>query len=197
MLRSSLVIHLILLVLLITSSNACRMERTHFGVFTVQPDGKTIFMSGEVKRESLAHFERMQKRFPGLKRLIIQSCPGSLDDWTNLEIGRRIYESGINTAVEDGGLIASGGVDLFLAGVRRTLGRDVQVGVHGWARGDLQASDFPEGAEEHQPYLTYYQDIGMSPEEASAFYYFTLEAAPAAEIHYMSKEEITAFGLER
>ncbi len=69
---------------------------------------------------------------------------------------------GINTHVLDNGEIVSGGVDLFLAGIKRSVGSNVKIGVHAWSDGTKQATDYPRGSKEHQQYIKYYQDIGFS-----------------------------------
>lgn len=63
--------------------------------------------------------------------------------------------------------------------------------MHAWAEdgADYKAQDLPKDDEEHEMYLEYYRNIGV-PEE---FYWFTLQAAPYEEMHYMTEEEIRRF----
>ncbi len=95
----------------------------------------------------------------------------------------------------DNGTIASGGVDLFLAGVKRTKGKNCQIGVHSWGGSGETATDFPVGHEYHLPYINYYVEIGFSQQEAEDFYYFTIYSAPEKSIHWMTDEEIEKYNL--
>ena len=62
----------------------------------------------------------------------------------------------------DNGLIASGGVDFFLAEIKRTRDSNTQIGVHAWSAGNnVSATDFPVGHANHLPYINYYKSIGI------------------------------------
>jgi hypothetical protein len=94
------------------------------------------------------------------------------------------------------GSIRSGGVELFLAGVRRRADKGAEIGVHSWSDSDgLQATDYPAGDPVHRPYLSFYADMGMKPDMARAFYDFTNKAAPFDGLHVMTAAEIAAYGL--
>ena len=72
------------------------------------------------------------------------------------------------------------------------------IGVHSWAAeaddGSLiQGGDLPRDHAQHQLYIQYYTDINL--QDPSGFYFYTLDAAPAQSIHYMSAEEIARFGI--
>ncbi len=54
---------------------------------------------------------------------------------------------------------------------------------------------YPKGHEEHMLYISYYESIGMSREEAEASCYFTINAAPAESIYWMTDEDIKRFGI--
>ena len=171
-------------------------ERT-FGIFTVQDDGVTVLANGDIRTRTLADFNKMIEAFPNIGQIHIKEMPGSLDDETNVQIGRLIYGRNIDTHLLDGGLIASGGVDFYLAGKARTLGNEVMVGVHSWSDGNKEATDFPENAPEHDLFIDYYKAIGFGDQLARDFYFFTINAAAADDIHYMSSSEIEKFQLER
>jgi hypothetical protein len=91
--------------------------------------------------------------------------------------------------------IASGAVDFFLAGIKRTRESGSLIGVHSWASGRQEAADFPVGHENQLPYIDYYVEMGFSQEDAEAFYYFTINAAPAADIYWMTDAEIDQYKL--
>jgi len=42
-------------------------------------------------------------------------------------------------------------------------------------------------------YIEYYISVGFTQKEANDFYYFTLNAAPAEGIHWMTDEEIIQY----
>jgi len=93
-------------------------------------------------------------------------------------------------------VIASGAVDLFLAGTTRTRAAGSKIGVHSWSDGgSKEATDFPVGHANHQPYIDYYKEMGFSQADAEAFYYFTINTAKASDIHWMTDEEIEQYKL--
>ncbi len=93
--------------------------------------------------------------------------------------------------------MASGGTDFFLAGIKRSVASNTKIGVHSWAGEDdgkeFTATDFPKGHQYHLPYIAYYVSVGFTQQEAEDFYYFTIEAAPADNIHWMSATEIEQY----
>ncbi len=93
------------------------------------------------------------------------------------------------------GEIASGGVDFFTAGVQRTKGTNTRIGVHAWAGENETATNFPVGHANHLPYIAFYVAVGFSQQQAEDFYYFTINAAAADAIHWMTDTEIAQYGL--
>lgn len=165
-----------------------------FDIFTVQPDEETVIMNGEIKSRTLQDFTNMLQGHPTIQRIHIGTVPGSNDDEINFQAGILLRQNNINTHILDNGIIASGGVDFFLAGVQRTRGENTMIGVHSWSDGDgNQATDFPVDSSEHLPNIQYYEDIGYNSQWSRAFYFFTINAAPAEGIHWMTEEEITQF----
>ena len=163
--------------------------------FAIEND-TTISIDGEINSNTLLAFEEVLDQNPNTRWLVFYEAPGSSDDEVNLQVGQRLHQEGIHTRVASGGSIASGAVDLFLAGDLRILEANAQVGVHSWSTGTREATDFPVDSEEHQPYIQYYQSIGMSEQLASDFYFFTINAAPAADIHWMTEAELTRYEIE-
>ncbi|HAA14715.1 MAG TPA: alpha/beta hydrolase [Cytophagales bacterium] len=163
--------------------------------FSIEND-TTISLNGVIDSNTLEAFNEVLRQNPNTVWLVFHDAPGSEDDETNLQVGRRLYELGMHTRVAANGSIASGAVDLFLAGDLRQLGSNAQVGVHSWSTGQQEATDFPRDSEEHEPYIQYYQEIGMDSLLAHEFYFFTIEAAPAADIHWMTPQEILTYEIE-
>lgn len=154
--------------------------------------GEVAWLEGEIETRSLADFNHFMARNPETRLLIFYDVPGSADDITNIELSARIRALGLDTHAPGDSFIASGGVDLFLAGVVRSIECGAQLGVHSWQAGDgLEGGDLPRNDPEHHLYLDYYRSIGI----ADAFYWYTLEAASAADIHIMSDAEIAQYGL--
>lgn len=164
-----------------------------FGIFSVQDNQTTVLANGEINTRTLNDFNQMIAAFPQINLIQIQQIPGSLDDDTNVLLGREVFNRSISTHVLDNGLIASGGVDFYLAGKKRTLGQNTMVGVHSWSTGTMEATDFPTTSPEHDRYINYYKDIGFSDQLARDFYFFTINAAPAATVHYMTAAEIQQY----
>lgn len=151
-------------------------------------------MKGEIKSSTLGDFKHMLEGHPNIKIIKMVEVPGSNDDETNFKVGKLLREKGINTHIVDKGMIASGGVDFFLAGVKRTKEGTVKLGVHSWSDSDgKQAIDFPESSSEHRPNIQYYEDLGYSKEWSKDFYFFTIKAAKAEDVHWMTEEEIEKY----
>lgn len=153
--------------------------------------GDRIIAEGEIDAASLDAFEDLLDDHPDIRILELYYIGGSVDDEANLQFSRVIRRLGFTTIVPSDGLVASGGTDLFLAGSRRILESGACVGVHSWAAEDFTATDIPRSSSEHDRYLHYYEDIDIDP----AFYWFTIEAAPAESLHWMTPAEVDRFGV--
>ena len=126
---------------------------------------------------SPGQFAAMLRDHPGIAVIDMIECPGTEDDLANLALGRMIRQQGISTHVPEGGSVRSGGVELFLAGAHRFADPGAEFAVHSWQDdGGREASDYAASAPENRRYLHYYQEMGMSPIEAEAFYAMTNSA---------------------
>ncbi|MDX1270871.1 hypothetical protein [Bizionia paragorgiae] len=170
------------------------LQRT-FGIFKVLSDNSTIEMDGTIGSYSLSNFNSLKKAFPDVSKINIRNCDGSSDDEINLQLSARIHREGINTHVMDNGEISSGGVDFFIAGVQRSKGNNTKIGVHSWSSEEDTATDFPEGHRYHLPYIKYYVSVGFTQQQAEDFYYFTINAAPADAIHWMTEDELFKYNI--
>lgn len=170
-------------------------ETQEFGIFTVLDGGNEVEMNGEIGTNALSDFQDLLSDHPDVDLITIKECGGSTDDEYNLLLSKLVHDQGIDIHLASDGLIASGGVDFFVAGYKRTIGSNTMIGVHSWSDGKNEAVDFPKGHENHIPYINYYKSIGFSQSEAEEFYYFTINAARANGMHYMTDEEIETFGL--
>jgi len=74
-----------------------------------------------------------------------------------------IRQAGLATHVPANGIIASGGVDFYLASTTHTYEAGAQFGVHSWATTDgTSGADVPSADPDHQLYLDYYAEISIA-----------------------------------
>lgn len=144
-----------------------------FGPFRVMEEDRAAIVD-VTDSASPAQFAAMLRAYPGIRTLEMIECPGTEDDRANLNLGRMLRAKGIATHVPNGGSVRSGGVELFLAGVRHTADAGAEFAVHSWADEDgKQPKDYAADAPENRAYLDYYREMGMSSEQAGAFYAMT------------------------
>jgi hypothetical protein len=163
-----------------------------FGPFAVI-NATTAELNGETDTRAPAQFAQMIAAFPMLQKINMIECAGTVDDEANLKVARMIRRAGLSTHVPANGSVRSGGVELFMAGVRRTHEKGAEFGVHSWEDEDgHQARDVPADDPVNAAYLRYYQDVGLPAETARAFYAFT-NATPFDQLHVMSESELQQF----
>ena len=188
----------------LSTSELTEAVRTHeiesdYGEFfddwlVVDPRGPLLFLKGVIVGDTFVDMYYTLYGEPTLDTLVMTDIPGSADDETNLAMGRALHEAGMTTYLPKRAIIASGGTDLFLAGKRRIVERGAQIGVHSWSSGLFfgpSANDLPKDHPDHEMFLEYYREIGISED----FYWFTLEAAPPSDIHWMTEEEMAKYGI--
>jgi len=157
-----------------------------------EADGDVVLIEGTIGPASYRRFKRFLRKNPDVQVLVLLDMPGSIDDETNLRLARLVRDSGLHTFVPSDGQIASGAVDLFLAGNQRFAECGAKIGVHSWATRDgTQGGEVPRANPAHDLYLDYYAEMGIDP----AFYWFTLQAADADNIYFMTPAEIARFGM--
>lgn len=102
-----------------------------FGPFSVM-SSNVAELNGVIDQSTPDQVHRMLVAYPGISLIRMIDCPGTENDDANLEVARMIRRAGISTLVPRGGSVRSGGVELFLAGVRRTAEPGAEFGVHSW-----------------------------------------------------------------
>ena len=148
-------------------------------------------MVGVINADTAAEVLKLIFEYPDVRTIVMENVPGSIDDETNLRAARYIRKFGFTTIVKEGGSVASGGTDFFLAGKKRKVESDAKLGIHSWGGFGVQGKDVPRDDPQHQLYLKYYKDMGIP----AAFYWRTLDAAPADDIHWMTEKEIDKFNI--
>ena len=189
--------------LIVLSLGSCRLllpkeirELEKREIFSISKDKKKIILNGEINTSAFEKFILLAEQYPTVKKIEIINCLGSINDEVNLELARYIQDNKYDIHLLDNGSVASGGTDLFLAGRKRTMGNNTKVGVHSWAGLRKTATDFPKGHRNHLPYIKYYEAIGFNQKDAEDFYYFTINAAPADEMYYMTKQELKKYNFQ-
>jgi len=164
---------------------------SHNGLLEFRVEGTRAYANGYTDARSVSYAKDFFNDNPQVDTLVLQKMSGTRDADQNLRIAREIRQRGLNTHLEKRSRIASGAVDLFIAGQRRTIDCGAKVGVHSWSVGDAydaQDTYFDDRLPIQEKFLS---DMGVDPK----FYVFTREAAPAKDLHIMSDDEIRHFGL--
>ena len=132
---------------------------------------------------------------PEVTTIVEKRISGSLHDDINMQTGRLIRKYGLNTHLTSTSDIASGGVDLFCSGKKRSKEPGAKLGVHSWSSEDVaNASDLPESSPLHQNQIDYFTEMLGTP-TGKEFYFYTINAAPANQIHQMNEAEIAEYHL--
>lgn len=163
-----------------------------FGPFEVL-DGTRAALVAETDSYSPADFSKMLRAYPGIRVLEMADCPGTVDDFANLRLGRMIRAQGIATHVPDHGSVRSGAVELFLAGVSRSVAPDAAFVVHSWIDEDgHEPNDFAADATVNKAYVSYYREMGLAGEKAAAFYALT-NSVPNDDVLMLGKADLARF----
>lgn len=177
---------LVVLLLIPTCSFAQSEWQTEFEVV-----GSDLFMQGDITSRTPRQFAAVMAQHPGVTRIVLCEMPGSADDDAMIALPYDVRQRGLATHVGAESEIASGAVDLFLAGTTRTMERGAEIGVHSWSDGQRDGIDYPRTSPEHDANRRYVEVMLGS----NAFYWFTLQAAAFDDIHWMSEAEVLQFGL--
>ncbi len=148
------------------------------------------YLSGDLGTITYAQLKDLIQNHPTIKTIVMTNISGSVNDAVNMHTGRLLRQHGFTTKVLSDSDIASGGVDLFCAGIKRIVEKGAKIGVHSWCCvNDKTAIEIPKDHPAHQYQIEYFtRALGkkMGPD----FYFYTLEASPFDSVHYMSDEEI-------
>jgi len=185
--------HLLLLILLTIISVSCSefklIQKYELDSPTIEIKGDKAFVNGVLGVLFYDLFKETLEQHPEIKTVVLIDIPGSLNDEWNVKSCLLLYEKGLNTELLSTSEVDSGGVDLFVSGRKLTIAEGAKIGVHSWAGGKKIATDFPKDHKAHNMFLELYENVNIDP----SFYWFTIEAASADDIHYMTKEEIEKY----
>lgn len=134
--------------------------------------------------------DRLLDEHPDVRVLVLRDMPGTQDLLSNTRLARRIRANGLQTHVPADGRIASGAVDLFLAGRTRTVACGARIGVHAWGVAGYDAQDV--GYDNFRSYQrAFLDDMGIDPD----FYDFASQAARSSGIYWLDATEAWERGL--
>lgn len=158
----------------------------------IEIEGNSLILSGSIKTTTYPRVVSALDAHPEVSRVVLVDIPGSIDDAISLMLGREIRERGLETHLPEGSEIASGGVHIFLAGVKRSMESGAEIGVHAWQATDgTRANMLHQKHPEHFEYIAYYEEIGIGAD----FYWFFISSAPPNDMYWLTKEDIERFGL--
>ena len=170
-------------------------------------EGREVVMNGSIDCSTQEKLSNILDNNEAISTLVLNVVPGSGDDEANLQLGRMVSAQGLDTRIPDfsfnrddpeqvlSGLVESGGVDLFLSGINRSIGNNACIGVHSWADSDgNEALDYAQDDAVHQEYIQYYADVGY--ENGQDFYFFTLASQAADGMHYMTTRELNNWHMD-
>jgi hypothetical protein len=130
---------------------------------------------------------------PEVKILVEEQISGSIHDAINMQTGRLVRKARLATHIGKNSDIASGGVDLFCAGIKRTMEDGAKVGVHSWSdEKGTEAGNLSKDNPLHKDQIDYFTEMLGSP-IGEEFYFYTIYAASAGEIYQMSRVEMQSF----
>jgi len=133
------------------------------------------------------------RQHPEVKILVEGKISGSIHDAVNMQTGRLIRKAGLTTHIGKDSTIASGGVDMFCSGLKRTMEDGAKVGVHSWSDEEgTEAGNLPEDSPLHKDQIDYFTEMLGSP-VGKEFYFYTIHAAPAGKIYQMNRAEMESF----
>lgn len=187
-------ISLLLLATLLTACSSLGGTKLNtFSGVDIFVEGDEAFISGVLDSSLPQKLTEVIRQSPNINTIVLVDIPGSLDQDATMATARLIRQLGLNTRIARTGYVLSGGVDLFLGGVRRSIGPGAGVGVHSWLDElGINPKELSRNDPIHATYVNFFLEMGV-PED---FYWFSLEAAPADRVYFMSPEEIFDYQID-
>lgn len=162
------------------------------GPFTVASADRAE-ITGNIGSDAPEHFETLLARYPRIWRFDFTECTGTDDDRATLKLGAMLREAKMNTHIPANGYAASGCVDLFMAGVKRSAEPGAEFLVHSWMDDiGLEPRDYEPDHPVHQKYIDYYIAMGMPKSLALSFYALT-NSVPNDEQLRLTSEQVSKY----
>jgi len=154
-----------------------------------------LVLSGGLGTRAYNQIFDLAHNHPEVKTLVEGHISGSIHDDINMQTGRLVRKHKLATHITKTSDIASGGVDLFCSGIKRTMEDGAKVGVHSWSDDEgIEAGDLPTDSKLHTNQIDYFNEMLGSP-IGKEFYFYTINAAPANGIYQMNRSEMEAYNL--
>ena len=156
---------------------------------TIEVKGDKAFVKGVLGKTFYYLFVETLKKHPEIKTIVLLNVPGSINDEWNLKSCLLLNEKALNTELLGNSIVESGGTDLFVSGKKLIIADGAKIGVHSWAGGKKSATEYPKDHKEHKMFLDFYKKVNVD----ASFYWYTLQAAPADGMHFMTNAEIEKY----
>ena len=168
---------------------------TVYGQYELQADN-SVTLTGSINANSETDLKDLLSDHTDVSKLVILSCTATQLAEETINTATLIRDNNLHTHLDENATISRGGLDIFLAGTKRTKDEGAQIGVGAWrdASGNI-ATDFEFGDSVHTPYLNFYVDMGINYSLASDFYYFSIQAAGPDEVFILTDELIENYKL--
>jgi len=156
---------------------------------TIELKENKAYVNGALGKIFYKKLKKTIEKNPNLETIVLLDIPGSVNDEWNLKSCLLIYEKGLNTELQKNSIVESGGTDLFVSGKKLIIADGAKIGVHSWDGGEKPATEYPKNHLEHKMFLDFYNKVEID----TSFYWFTLKAAPADGMYFMTKQEIEKY----
>ena len=186
-----------LVILVVLALGTHRAMQPNLGLLKFRAEGNIAYGHGTTDDRSVPMMNKFFKEYPEVDTLVFGKMGGTSDADMNLRIAYEIRRRGLKTVLTDRSYIASGAVDLFLAGVERTATCKSMIGVHSWSyasgRGAEMISPKDTGGKDRRQKIQekFLTDMGIDP----AFYVFTRDASEPEDVYILRPDDIARFGL--
>lgn len=163
-----------------------------FGRLKFKVRDNVAYGYGFTDSNSASLIDKLLRDNPEVDTLVLKKMSGTQDADTNLKLARHIRDNRLKTHLDGNSYIASGAVDLFIAGVERTMECGALIGVHSWSISGSIIGPKDMGVDRRQRlHEDFLRDMGVDPK----FYVFTREAAEPEDIHFMRPDEVKKYNL--
>lgn len=159
--------------------------------FFLRVENDIAYAFGGTDAESFDDVRQQLDANPQIETIVLRHVPGTSHLAVNTRIAQLIRARGIDTKLEKRSFIASGGVDLFLAGEERSMECGARIGVHSW-KDENGGTPKSLGEDPIEPsMIAFHESLGISPD----FYAFTRDAADHEDLYYLTQSDIARYDL--